>query len=212
MGLFGKKEQVEKKGDSVPSLPELPKLPSFSDVSKSEEKENTLPQLPSFPKNNLGEKFSQNIIKEAVNGKKEEREEISEEDDFVPSRQMIPNSPAQEDNYSFERKPEKREVSREIPFVRENTSRVSREIPRGFEDAGRMIRDMEPIFVRIDKFEESKAIFKRTKEQIASIERALNKIKEIKEEEDKELASWQQEILEIKDKISKVEREIFSKT
>lgn len=192
MGLFSKKE--EEKKESVPALPELPKLPS---LPRMEIQEEILPQLPSFPKNNIGEKLSQNTIKEAVRGEKEEEIEVPEEDDF-----------SYRENQMIRRTPRKEPAQYTMPLKLS----VRKEIPEGFEDAGKKIMELEPIFVRIDRFEESRRIFEKTKEQISSIERALNKIKAIKQEEDKELSQWEQEILNIKDKISKVERDIFSKT
>ena len=215
MGLFSREKKEEKKEEAIPSLPELPKLPSISNMGEST---GELPQLPNFSKTILGEKFSKNVIKKAVNGKKEEGREISEDDFSKKKGQMILESPQRQPSYESPGKFTRREIQEEF----EDTGRrsqsydpqrriINREIPEGFEEAGRRIKDAEPIFVRIDKFEESRRIFERTKEQIYEIERELNKIKSIKQEEDKELASWEQEILNIKEKISKVEKDIFSK-
>ncbi|MFH1365261.1 MAG: hypothetical protein ABIH28_01610 [archaeon] len=215
MGLFGKKEKDESRGGSIPTLPDLPTLPSFSDM---EEPKGELPPLPSFPKNLIGEKFSQDTIKKAVNGEKEERRKISE-DDFAGNRQMIQESPQKEiqsgrfGKYARrETVDEFEETERRMPTYEPQKKLTKKEIPEGFEEAGRRISEIEPVFVRIDKFEESRRIFEKTKEQISNIERALSKIKAIKQEEDRELSSWEQEITNIKDKISKVERDIFSKT
>ncbi len=212
MGFFSKKEKGDEKKDVVPSLPELPRLPSFPDGDNSE---GELPQLPSFPKNDLGEKFSQDTIKKAVNGKREEEKEISE-DEFED--QMNQESPEEESVYGIPGKISRKEVSEEFEEVGKRISgyaspgrKMDREIPAGFEEAGKKIMDSEPVFVRIDKFEESRKIFEKTKEQIMDIEKALGKIKSIKQEEDQELESWQQEILSIKDKIGKIEKDIFSK-
>ena len=215
MGWFNKKEKEENKIEAIPSLPDLPKLPSIPNFG---EEKGDLPQLPSFPKTVLGEKFSQDVIKKAVNGKKGEEKGVSEDDLSKEKWKMIRESPQKQLSYEY---PEKF-MRREIPDEFEEAGRkdqnyepqrkiVNREIPEGFEEAGRKIKEAEPIFVRIDKFEESKRIFEKTKEQIFEIEKALNKIKSIKQEEDKELASWEQEIINIKDKISKVEKDIFSK-
>ena len=65
MGWFSKNEKSE---DKVPELPELPKLPALPEREESE----PLHQLPSFPDSSLGSKFSQNAIKDAVAGRKED--------------------------------------------------------------------------------------------------------------------------------------------
>ena len=217
MGFFSKKEKEENRKEAIPS-PSLPDLPTLPSIPNFEEQTEELPQLPNFPKTALGEKFSQDVIKKAVNGKKEERREISEDDFSKEKGQMILESPQKKPQYE----PPRKFIRREIPDEFEESERknqnygiqnkiINREIPEGFEEAGRKIKESEPIFVRIDKFEESRKIFEKTKEQIFEIEKALNEIKSVKQEEDKELASWEQEIMSIKDKISKVEKDIFSK-
>ena len=80
MGLFSKKK---KKEDT--SLPELPKLPELPDLPRIDE-EDRLPQLPSFPSNQVGEKFSQSAIKEAVTGRKEVDE--VDADESIGTRMM----------------------------------------------------------------------------------------------------------------------------
>ena len=216
MGLFSRKEKGEERKDDIPSLPDLPKLPSIPNFG---EQAGELSPLPNFPKTVLGEKVSQDAIKKAVNGKREEGKGISENDFSKEKEQMIQESPQKQTQYE----PRERFMRREIPeeFDEEIGIRnknyefqkriINGDIPEGFEEAGRKIRDSEPIFVRIDKFEESRKIFEKTKEQIFEIEKALGRIKSIKQEEDRELASWEQEIMNIKDKISQVEKDIFSK-
>lgn len=215
MGFFGKKETGEAKKEAIPTLPELPKLPLFT---SSEEKTESLPQLPDFPRNALGDRFSRDTIKKAINGKKEEEGEDLEDDFSTEKMQMTQEFPQKQIRYSLPEKETKNESFERIEEIekkmREYTSPrslIGSQIPEGFEDAGKRIKEAEPIFVRIDRFEESRKIFQKTKEQIFEIEKALGKIKSIKQEEDKELASWEQEILNIKEKISKVERDLFSK-
>ena len=73
MGFFSKKEKEENRKEAIPS-PSLPDLPTLPSIPNFEEQTEELPQLPNFPKTALGEKFSQDVIKKAVNGKKEEQE------------------------------------------------------------------------------------------------------------------------------------------
>src|SRR3989344_2945332 len=82
MGLFGR----DSKKDDVPKLPELPRLPELPELPSFREgmENEAISPLPSFPKNSVGEKLSQNTIKDAMAGEKEEDFEADEsgEDDF----------------------------------------------------------------------------------------------------------------------------------
>jgi len=194
MGWFNKKEKKE-----VPSLPELPKLPKLPKLEENSLDDSKIHQLPSFPTNSLGEKFSQNTIKEAIEGDKKGGE-VPETDDF------------EEDNLQIMQKPLKKspipkfsnlEKIKGIPFEKR-----SDEISKDFVTS---TKKAEPVFIRIDKFEESLKIFDKTKEKISKIENILREIKHIKENEERELKSWEEEIDAIKQQIEKVDKNIFSK-
>jgi len=189
MGWFKKKEKKDEKKD-IPSLPELPKLPEFPKYERKDLEQ--IHQLPSFPNDSLGKKFSQNTIKEAVAGKKED-EEVFETDDFV----------ATEDNMRMMEKPLKKRLTKELPFPKK--------IPEGFKEAAKKVKEAEPIFIRIDKFKESLEAIENAKQQISEIEKMLMGIKRIKEEEEKELELWENEIQTAKEQIEKVDTDIFSK-
>ncbi len=181
MGLFKKNKSDEK--EALPPLPELPKLPEFPRMEEGLYSQSAN-QLPKFPNNSLGEKFSQNTIKEAVAGGKE-GEKGFDADDFAEDEemQMMP-------------KPQK--------------TRYSEEVPEGFQEMQR-VRKAEPVFIRLDKFEESLHLFEKAKKQISEIETMLNNIKTLKEQEEKELEFWEKEMQSIKMQIEKVDRDIFSK-
>ncbi len=188
MGLFKKKKKREEERiEKLPDLPELPKLPEFPKMrGEFEEEPLKVPHpLPSFPNNSFGEKFSQNTIKEAVAGKKE-GEGVFDADDF-----------ASEDEMQMMQKPRRLALSREVP--------------KEFQEAAGRVRKAEPVFIRLDKFEESMNIFERAKRQISEIEKILRDIKKIKEEEERELMFWEKELQEIKSQIEKIDSEIFSK-
>ncbi|MEX0920762.1 MAG: hypothetical protein WDZ62_00665 [Candidatus Pacearchaeota archaeon] len=68
-----------------------------------------------------------------------------------------------------------------------------------------------PVFIRIDKFEDALNVFKESKRKISEIEKVLEEIKKVKEKEDKEFHSWEQEVRSMKEKIAKIDRDIFSK-
>jgi len=191
MGWFNKKEERAQKEEipSLPNLPKLPELPSFGKKHFADFGEQ-IHQLPSFPNNSLGKKFSQNAIKEAVTGKKE-GEEVFDANEFDDENQMM-------------QKPLRKPLTKELFLPK-------KEVPEEFKEAARIVRNAEPIFIRIDKFEEGIKIFEKTKEKISEMDKLLNNIKKIKEEEETELGFWEDEIQKLKGQIEKVDKDIFSK-
>jgi len=200
MGLFKKKEekkasQYSKEDSQVPQLPELPKLPEFPGMNENDNSEITqndfsLPQLPAYPNSSLGDKFSQNTIKEAVSGGKEVEEGNAE--DFELDDE-------DEEKYPMMQPPSPKSMSKK--------NAIQNYAPRQYTTS----KNPEPVFIRLDKFEESLDIFENAKEQISDIEHLLKEIKDLKQKEDEELNSWENQIQEIKKQIEKVDQDIFSK-
>jgi len=206
MGLFNKEKKEEKEDfPKLPELPRLPDLPRFDD-------EKGLPQLPSFPRNSFGEKFSQNTIKDAVSGRKEgdsfekvDADEFAEEDEMENEQMM--QKPSGRKLMSMESD----ENSDEDEFRQfQKFERKVMEAP-SFSTPGNSYKKGEPIFIRLDKFEESLKIFEKTRNQISEIEDVLKEIKRIKEQEEKELMFWEQELQNMKKQIEKVDKDIFSR-
>jgi hypothetical protein len=204
MALFNKKKDV-KNISQFPKLPELPQLPELPEMSE-ESPDNSLPsinQLPKFPTDSLGKKFSQDTIKEAVTGKKREvfADEFAEEDEM---RTM------QGPRIRGSTFPLRETMSREI-----TSPSAAQKIPPRFSgmrsEMRRKAEPEEPIYVRIDKFEEGIKALETAKKQIMEIEKLLSDIRNIKEDEEKELASWGKNIQLAKEQIEKIDREIFSK-
>lgn len=173
MALFKKKEKP--KMEQPPRLPDIPKLPELPEFKTGEE---PLPQLPSFPTGSLGNKFSQNTIKEAVAGKKENKE--------------VANDFAEEEVQMMQK-----------PLVKEE--RENKLYPKNSQ------KEEGPIFIRIDKFEEGSKTFEDVKRQITDMEGMFEDIKSVREREEKELGSWEEEIKQIKEKIESIDSNIFSK-
>lgn len=186
MALFSKKKKENRKFEDIPKLPELPNLPDMMDEDYPKKE---IPQLPKFPSNSFEQKFSQNTIKEAVTGKKEEK--------------AFANEFASEDVLQMMREPQIRAV---IP----PRERLSMEIPSRYEPK-KLQETAEPVFIRIDKFEEGMHALESAKKQILEIEKTLKDIRKTREEEEKELTSWEEDIHTAKEQIEKIDREIFSK-
>ncbi len=197
MGWFNKKEERVSDSTELPQLPSLPKLPQLD--FRREEPIEPLHQLPSFPTSNLGQKFSQNAIKEAVTGRKESEEDFDADEDEEET-QMMHN-------------PLKRPMTKELSYD-EDEDKVSREvdgIPKDFIRASRIVKRNEPVFIRIDKFEEGLQIFEKAKKEIMEIEKMLKDTKKLKEEEETQLENWEKEIQTIKKQIEDIDKDIFSK-
>jgi hypothetical protein len=177
MALFKKnKKRDEKKVSSLPSIPQLPEIPRLPEIPGLEDEDEIrrIPyKLPSYPPTSIGNKFSQNTIKNAISGKRDSLEE--------------------EDIENFEN-------FKEIP----SSSRPALK-PKAEEGS------VEPVFIRIDKFEKSMKIFEKAREQISQMEKMLSEINQIKEEENKELLRWEKEIQSIKKEIEEINRDVFSK-
>lgn len=112
----------------------------------------------------------------------------------------------------------------ELPNIEERRSPHSREIEddilkptkeklpesKEFKEES-IIKNIEPVFIRIDKFEESLRIFEKVKKDILEIEKMLKDIKTLKEHESRELSHWEREMQRVKDQIDQVDKDIFSK-
>ena len=75
----------------------------------------------------------------------------------------------------------------------------------------RVATSNEPIFIRLDHFEEGLKVFDETKNLVRDVEKLLKETKALKEKEDEELSLWNKEIQQMKEKIEKVNKDIFSK-
>jgi hypothetical protein len=210
MGLFKKKNNKEEgKMDisSVPELPEFPKLPELPSMKEFYHEEDSLPQLPKFPNNSLGNKFSQNTIKDAIAGKKED-EEVSDAEDFPEEDMGMMQRPLP---MPLQRRTIEESEDTEDYQMGVQTKYKTKEVPQNFVSKNYSTRKAEPIFIRLDKFEESMKVFQEIKLQISDIENLIKNTKDIKSKEDEELASWETEIQKIKNQIEKVNQDIFSR-
>jgi len=185
MGLFNKRT---KEAEKLPQLPRLPELPNFSDFEENEDLSfPSLDELP--PQKDISQlpSFPSNSLAEkfSQNTIKDAvtGQERGEMDDFVEEEEMVP----------MMHKPSIRTEHSE-KFIKSTKS-----------------KEAEPIFIRIDKFEESLKTFEETKNQIKGLKHLLNETKELKAKEDQELFSWESELQELKSRIEKVDGDLFSK-
>jgi hypothetical protein len=198
MRLFKKEEKKEE----IPSLPRLPNLPhlkeseeeKFSTFDREEipkmfPDEESSHRLPSFPSNKNTDKFSQNTIKSAIEGEREK---------FLQESIMDPN----EKDFSNRSKDE------EVPEIIEE---INKQNITKREEKMDQRKEKGPVFVRIDKFEDSLKYLESSKEKISEIEKMLVGIKELKQKETQEIENWENELKELKSKIEKIEKDLSSK-
>ena len=189
MRWFGKKKKKPEMSYSIPEMTKLPELPKIGDDL------NILPQLPSYPSDSLDEKFSQDAIKEAVSGKEDGDKEVFESDDSFPEiRGRIIQKPLK---YLTEEISTKK--TKILPEIKNQSFIKTR------------TKESEPVFVRMDKFEESLETFEKTKKKLVEMEKFLSEIKMIREREESELQAWENEMQVIKKQFEKIDGDLFSK-
>ena len=187
MGLFHKKEKVPE----VPLAPNLAELPELPKEKVSE--------LPSLPKG-MGEQANRSMVKSAVNdlGLPPENEDGIQElpKDFnfeasvmaTPSVDLIPTIP----------KPEVKKIEAK-PFV-------SKDIVAPVSPTSQ-----DPIFVRIDRYQNAKKELEEINKSIKSVEAVLNKLGEIKSREDKEVGQISESLSSIKTRLGSIDSNVFKK-
>jgi len=74
-----------------------------------------------------------------------------------------------------------------------------------------IVKRIDPIFVRLDKFETSLNALDEIKDRVVEIEKILTETKKLKEKEDKELEEWENDLQIIKSKLDSIDNNIFSK-
>jgi hypothetical protein len=69
----------------------------------------------------------------------------------------------------------------------------------------------EPLFIKIDKFQDAIEKFDEVKKKVLDIEESLKKLNDIKIKEDEELRAWENEIRTIKEKVASIDNSLFNK-
>ena len=223
MGLF-------KKDEEVPQLPKLPSLPELPNKELSEKKE--LPELPSFPSNNNNENLNQEMVKSAVtdapsklsmeapSGEEEvktpEGLQIKEEPSLSPLPPPAPGLPSIQSIQSPEPIPKMQPASipekNILPEPPKSQEKKSLELHASISDKSintPSTRQVEPIFVRIDKFQAAQKNFEQIREKVKEIESVLKKIKDVKSQEETEIKGWTEDVEKIKARLSEIDTGIF---
>jgi len=187
--------------DVPPGLPEIETKPLIKSKTEPELPEE-LPQLPY----DEAESFDREAIKQAIN---EPRipftpPKLPTPARVSPSRMMPVSSRTLKPSMSTERR-----IEPEFDLE----SRRTLELPpsRMSLASTKMTKKIEPVFVRLDKFQMTIQTFEEIKAKIEEIEDVLRKTSEIKVKEEQELSEWEREIQVIKSRIELIDRNVFNK-
>jgi hypothetical protein len=174
------------KKEKVPEIPPASRIPELPPLPETTEKHQDLPELPSFNNVNAGEQFNNAIIKSAVQDSSEEKEVSVEE---------LPQ------NFNFP-----------VPDEDDSATQVKKTLELSSPPTDKPIsRQNEPIFVRIDKFQDAKKDFEEIKRKMKDIETILRKVKEVKTKEDAEITGWTDELEKVKARLSEIDENFFNK-
>src|SRR3989344_2892463 len=69
----------------------------------------------------------------------------------------------------------------------------------------------EPIFVRLDKFQDAQKNLENIKDKIAEIESTIKSIKDVKSKEDEEISKWIEDTENLKSLLAEIDEDIFGK-
>lgn len=213
-GMKDIKSSINKQED-LSTLPELPSMPElapvfmpnfktdfkdFKPAIKPEFKPQPMPEVKDF-------KFEVRETKEidrpetSIGGfkfplEREERKKMTMDVEEAPATfQKSSFQPSFQPSFKFS------DMEPSNLFKEESSNEVSKKIE---------ISD-KPIYVKIDKFKDALNTFELVKKKVREIDALLKKIKDTRDKEQQELATWEQEISEIKDRINAVDTKLFSK-
>lgn len=190
MGLFGKNQ--EELGE-IPSLPELPAPKDFSLPELPKSIPETIPEitkkeiseLPSLPElKQITSTISPDIIKQEIINPQQNMQKSQ----YNPDQSLPPIQ----------------------PIIQKATAPPIRAPIQTPIRSNATNKDIEPVYVRLDKFESSIQTFDEIRAKIDEIEKLLMKTKEIKQKEDQELEAWEREIKMVKARIDSVDKTIFN--
>jgi len=190
MGFFTKdKKDASRETAGLNNLPELPKLPEIK--ANQDTPKKILPSLPELPNAPASSKL----------------QEIPITRSFSLSPSSIPEKRTIElpDGYKKSVKPFKSSLlPTPIAPIAPVTSTTLTNYP-----ASNFSR--EPLFIKIDKFQDALKRFQEVKSKVAEIEESLREIRAIKEKEEQELKLWEEEIHSVKEKVDSIDSSLFDK-
>lgn len=197
MGFFKKNKDTGSEMSDIPTLPDFPPIPSPPmEVQRSF-------ALPTFPGSQIGQRMNQETIKEA----------IAQEEYPVQFPQQMPQQENFEDLRIKPRVMEQNYPQRSSTMENQDWQMPVQSQPifqTGIERReSTKVKKMEPLFIKLEKFEHTISTFNEIKLRISEVETLLKNIRTIKAKEEKELGEWEKEIETIKLRLDQIDQEIF---
>ncbi len=238
MGLFNKDEEVPRlpPAPALPDLPNvsmrghhgLPNLPSFPSANEHSENFNQNMVKSAVSDSDQENSYSSGDNEVIVEAPKEGFDSFSRSTRQMPSVgeeqesniPLLPPMLEMPEMSEMQMPPQQSFPSRPLPRYPQESQRRTLELtPQISSISSRPIareqkqftKSNEPIFVRIDKFQESQKHFEEIKKTTREIEMVLKKIKDTKDKEERELNAWSEDLERIKSRLSDIDANIFNK-
>ncbi len=223
MGIFGKKKK--RNASKLPELPRFgeegdlnhlsdlgePGMPAYESAFNKPQTESSGPIMGESPVKNLNEETMP--IRESGVGKREPvyNERISDEhfDEFLPkeTNDIGEGSPFSTGN-SFEGNDfEMPPIEEKLPMKR--TAIELPKIPEKGINIPKGVTDNRPVFVQIDDYKEAMNNIEVLKQKIREVEYTLDRLNEIKSQEQLELSNCETALSKIKEKLVGVDKKLF---
>ena len=194
MSWFSKKKERDN-SLVLQTLPELPELPESVDKILFEENEISgpeIPELPEFETSPLPDlPSSQNQIRQAISPRINNQE--------MQKSKFAPLPPPRK--YESIAMPKPNIITKPLPLQSKQT--------KPYQKQTFSPRKTESIYVKLDKFETSLQALEEIRDKMGDIEKLLEKTREIKAQEEKELEEWERELNIIKSRLDSIDKTVF---
>jgi len=129
----------------------------------------------------------------------------------------LPSLPAFPEVPNLPERAERREIPSMMPMFPEVPSQQARPL---FPASTPLIKEIaeehaegpkEPIFIKINKYKEALASFEILKKKVQETAEILEKVKELKQQEELQIEEWQKELEAIKEKLNSIDNKLFLK-
>jgi hypothetical protein len=234
------KKKGEEKPPKLPKLPSSPKLnlPTPPQKKSLISKEEPATTLPSFPDSKLGTSMNQTTIKDAVTPQENESS-IPHPPTLNPlqtlppqtSKEILPPvktqapvirppprpprpTPIRRQRYIEPPREKKEVLTHEMTDWGEGISTQEPMQESGQEQfqvaKPQRPHRTEPLFIQLDKFEQTISAFDEIKLKVTEIESLLRNIKEVKSKEDAKLNYWENQLETIKARLEEIDKDVFN--
>ncbi|MEK6836002.1 MAG: hypothetical protein AABX55_03205 [Nanoarchaeota archaeon] len=129
---------------------------------------------------------------------------------FKDKKKSISSYPIPEKAFPDFPKPdfEEEEMPSYTPSFTENFDTL-KEVKRALPSSLSRPTSEKSLFIKIDKYEQAMSSLVSIKNKIEEVQKIINNLKQIKQDEDNELEQWQENLNTIKDKLMSIDKTLF---